>query len=240
LLGVANRCPPYHIAALFWVKFLPFSNATQSQKGRQPGAILPFGQLRLALFHHLPLPLPPWHPKPLCFNTEYRCLRDDPLLRCEPIRSPYTNAFVDHRRAIASSVHDCAPLTNLVSPLVPLLPCIASERRSSRTTLVSYCVAALRVDVILPRFYWGDFTYVVYLLICLYSFRACRRPPLSSQANRSPYTGQVTVLPRFELMSSSRTTIEMISHVQFTYSSVSIHFVLVGAPLFLQDSLVFF
>jgi hypothetical protein len=32
----------------------------------------------------------------------------------------------------------------------------------------------------------------------------------------------------------------MISHAQFTYSSVSIHFVLVGAPLFLQYSLVFF
>jgi hypothetical protein len=178
LLGVAYRCPSYHIAALFWVKFLPFSNATQSQKGRQlceSGAIMPCGHLRLALFHHLALPLPPSRPKPLCFNTEYRCLRDDPLLRCEPIRSPYTNAFVDHRRAIASSVHNCAPPTNLVSFVVPLLPCIASERRSSRTTLVSYCVAALRVDVILPRFYWGDFTCAVYILICLDSFRACRR-----------------------------------------------------------------
>jgi hypothetical protein len=40
-------------------------------------------------------------------------------------------------------------------------------------------------------------------------------------------------------MSSSRTSTEIISHVQFTYLSVSIHFVLVGAPLFLQDSLVF-
>jgi hypothetical protein len=92
-------------------------------------------------------------PKLLCFNTEYRCLRDDPLVRCEPIRSPYTNAFVDHRHAIASSVHDCAPPTNLVSPLVPVLPCIASERWSSRATSVSYCAAALRVDVVLPRFY---------------------------------------------------------------------------------------
>jgi hypothetical protein len=46
------------------------------------------------------------------------------------------------------------------------------------------------------------------------------------------------VLPRFDLMSTSRTPTEMISQVQFTYSSVSIHFVLVGAPLFLQDSLL--
>jgi hypothetical protein len=99
-----------------------------------------------------PLPLPPSRLKHLCFNTEYRCLRDDPLVRCEPIRSRYTNAFVDHRRAIASSVHDCAPPTNLASPIVPLLPCIASQRWSSRT-LVSYCFAALRVDVVLPRFY---------------------------------------------------------------------------------------
>jgi hypothetical protein len=119
----------------------------------ESGAIVPFGNLRLALLHNLPLPLPPSRPEPLCFDTEYRCLRDDPLVRCEPIRSPYTNAFVDHRRAIASSVHDCAPPTNLVSPVVPLLPCIASERWSSRTTLVSYCVSALRVDVVLPRFY---------------------------------------------------------------------------------------
>jgi hypothetical protein len=63
-------------------------------------------------------------------------------------RSPYANTFVDHRRAIASSVYDCAPPTNLVSPLVPLLPCIASERWSSRITSVSYFVAALRVDVV--------------------------------------------------------------------------------------------
>jgi hypothetical protein len=39
------------------------------------------------------------------------------------------------------------------------------------------------------------------------------------------------MLPRFELMSSSRTSTEMISRVQFTYSSV-FHFLLVGAPLF--------
>jgi hypothetical protein len=119
----------------------------------ESGAILPFGHLRLALLLHLPLPLPLSRLKPLCFNTEYRCLRDDPHVRCKPIRSPCTDAFVDHRRAIASSVHDCAPPTNLVSPLVPLLPCIASERWSPRTTSVSYCVAALRVDVVHPRFY---------------------------------------------------------------------------------------
>jgi hypothetical protein len=89
--------------------------------------------------------------------------------------------FVDHRRAIASNILDCAPPTNLVSALVPLLPCIASERCSSRTFSVSYCVAALRVDVVPPRFYGGDFTCAVCLLVCLYSFRAYRRSPLSSQ-----------------------------------------------------------
>jgi hypothetical protein len=134
--------------------------------------------------------------------------------------------------------HSLAPPTNLVSALVPLLPCIASERLHSRTTLTSYCVAALRVDVVLPRSYYGDFTCAVYLLISLYSFCACRRSPLSSQANRSPHARYVTVLPRFELMSTSRTPAEMISHVHFTLSSVSIHIVLVGAPLFLQDSLL--
>jgi hypothetical protein len=85
----------------------------------ESGAIVPFGHLRLALLDDLPLPIPPLRLKHLCFNTEYRCLRDDPLVRCEPIRSPYTNAFVDHRRAIASSVHDCAPPTNLVFPSFP-------------------------------------------------------------------------------------------------------------------------
>jgi hypothetical protein len=141
---------------VFWVKFQPFSNATQTQKRHQlceSGAILLFGHLRLEIFHHLPLPLPPSRLQPLCFNTEYRCLRDDPLVSCEPIRSPYTNGFVDHKRVIASSIHDCAPPTNLVSPLVPLLPCIASERCSSRTYSVSYCGAALRVDVVLPHSY---------------------------------------------------------------------------------------
>jgi hypothetical protein len=104
-----------------------------------------FGYLGPALLHHLPLPLPPLRLKPRCFNTKYRCIRADPLVRCEPIRSPYTNAFVDHRRAIASSIHDYAPPTNL--------PCITYERCSSRTTLVGYCGATLRVDVVLPRFY---------------------------------------------------------------------------------------
>jgi hypothetical protein len=148
-ISTLSRC------CVIWIKFQPFSNATQSQKRRQlceSDAILPFGHLRVAPLHHLPLPLPPSRLKPLCFNTEYRGLRDDPLVRCEPIRSPYTNAFVDHRRAIASSVHDCAPFTNLVSPLVPHIPCIASERCSSRATSVIYYVAALRVDVVLPRF----------------------------------------------------------------------------------------
>jgi hypothetical protein len=98
------------LCCVIWVKFQPFSNATQSQKWRQlreSGAIVPFGNLCLALLHHLPLPLPPSRLNPLCLNTEYRCLRDDPLVHFEPIRSPYTNAFVDHRGAIASSVRDC-------------------------------------------------------------------------------------------------------------------------------------
>jgi hypothetical protein len=44
----------------------------------------------------------------------------------------------------------------------------------------SYSVAALRVDVVLPHFYEDDFTCAVYLL-SVYSFRACRCSPLSSQ-----------------------------------------------------------
>jgi hypothetical protein len=46
--------------------------------------------------------------------------------------------------------------------------------------------------------------------------------------------GKLLCFLRFELMSSSCASTEVISHVQFTYSSVSIHFVLVGAPLSLH------
>jgi hypothetical protein len=51
LLSVANRCLRYHIAALFWVNFQPFANATQSQNRRQLWNLVPFCLSGICAWH---------------------------------------------------------------------------------------------------------------------------------------------------------------------------------------------